>query len=96
MSRSDITEIITHSNNNFIATFEFLNCLNISELENVKREIQDTKVDLKRARDAGQDIVPFIVYLAELQKKSTLSLGNPHFTSPSIHQRILSPILNAK
>jgi hypothetical protein len=67
----------------------------MTELESVKREIEQTKADLKRARDAGQDIVPFIVYLAELQKKENLlTQGNPHFISPSIHQRILPPIMN--
>jgi hypothetical protein len=59
----------------------------MSELENVKREIEDTKADLKHARDAGQDMGPIFVYLAELQKKENLLIqGNPHFISPSIHQ----------
>jgi hypothetical protein len=54
----------------------------MSELENVKRKIEETEADLKRARDAGQDIVPYIVYLAELQKgKNLLTQGNPLFIS---------------
>ena len=62
----------------------------MTELESVKREIEETKADLKRARDASQDMGPIFVYLAELQKEKDLLIqGNPHFISPSIHQRIL-------
>ncbi len=69
----------------------------MSELENVKRKIEETEADLKRARDAGQDMGPIFVYLAELQKeKNILIQGNPHFISPSIHQRILRHIMNEK
>jgi hypothetical protein len=69
----------------------------MSELENVKRKIEDTEADLKRVRDTGQDIVPFIVYLAQLQKEKNIMIqGNPHYISPSIHQRILRPIINDK
>jgi hypothetical protein len=64
----------------------------VSDLEKVKRELEDTKAHLKRARDAGQDIV-----LAELQEEENILIqGNPHFISPSIHQRILPPLMNDK
>jgi hypothetical protein len=39
------------------------------QLKSLKRKIEETNADVKRARDAGQDIVPFVVYLAELQKE---------------------------
>jgi hypothetical protein len=69
----------------------------MSKLENVKRKIEETEADLKRAGDTDQDIVPSIVYLAELQKKELFLIqGNLHFISPSIHQQILRHLMNNK
>jgi hypothetical protein len=69
----------------------------MTDLQNVKRKIEEGEADLKRARECGQDIVPFVVYLSELQENENFLIqGNPHFISANIHQQILRPIMNDK